>query len=75
MVKALTSALFGLSTGQKLADTQTGLRSLTPQILPWAFELPGDRYKYEFNMLLRAPPADPPLPGTLRSAGCSDSDY
>ncbi|WP_237234134.1 GtrA family protein [Rothia nasimurium] len=27
---------------------------LTPQILPWAFELPGDRYEYEFNMLLRA---------------------
>lgn len=51
---ALTAALFGLSTGQKLADTQTGLRGLTPQILPWAFELPGDRYEYEFNMLLRA---------------------
>ncbi|WP_228065942.1 hypothetical protein [Rothia nasimurium] len=52
---ALTAALFGLSTGQKLADTQTGLRGLTPQILPWAFDLPGDRYEYEFNMLLRAP--------------------
>lgn len=51
---ALTAALFGLLTGQKLADTQTGLRGLTPQILPWAFELPGDRYEYEFNMLLWA---------------------
>ncbi|MFC6353415.1 GtrA family protein [Rothia nasimurium] len=51
---ALTAALFGLLTGQKLADTQTGLRGLTPQILPWALDLPGDRYEYEFNMLLRA---------------------
>ncbi|WP_421084339.1 GtrA family protein [Rothia nasimurium] len=51
---ALTAFLFRLSTGQKLADTQTGLRGLTPQILPWAQDLPGDRYEYEFTMLLRA---------------------
>lgn len=51
---SLTAFLFGLSTGQKLADTQTGLRGLTPQILPWALSLPGDRYEYEFTMLLRA---------------------
>ncbi|WP_237188872.1 bifunctional glycosyltransferase family 2/GtrA family protein [Rothia nasimurium] len=51
---ALTAFLFRLSTGQNLADTQTGLRGLTPQILPWALALPGDRYEYEFTMLLRA---------------------
>lgn len=51
---ALTAFLFGLSTGQKVADTQTGLRGFTPQILPWLLKVPGDRYEYEFNMLLRA---------------------
>lgn len=53
---ALTVALFRLSTGKHLADTQTGLRGLTPQIISWALELPGDRYEYEYEfiMLLRA---------------------
>ncbi|MFW0118612.1 GtrA family protein [Rothia sp. P5764] len=51
---ALTAALFRISTGKNIADTQTGLRGLTPQIIPWALELPGDRYEYEFTMLLRA---------------------
>lgn len=54
MGNALTAFLFRLSTGQKLADTQTGLRGFTPQILDWAVRIPGDRYEYEFTMLLRA---------------------
>lgn len=51
---ALTAFLFRLSTGKKLADTQTGLRGITPQMIPWALALPGNRYEYEFTMLLRA---------------------
>lgn len=50
----LTASLFWMSTGQNLADTQTGLRGLTPLAIPWALELPGDRYDYEFTMLLQA---------------------
>ena len=62
---ALTAFLFGLSTGQKVADTQTGLRGFTPQILPWLLKVPGDRYEYEFNMLLRAQPLwNQPHPGS-----------
>lgn len=51
---ALTAFLFRLSTGQNLADTQTGLRGFPPQVLDWALSVPGDRYDYEFTMLLRA---------------------
>lgn len=51
---ATTVGFFALATGKKVVDTQTGLRGLTPDILAWAAELPGERYEYEFNMLLRA---------------------
>ena len=40
------------------ADTQTGLRGFTPQILDWLLQIPGDKYEYEFSMLLRATRAD-----------------
>lgn len=51
---ALTVGFFALATGQKIADTQTGLRGFTPDILDWALGLPGNRYEFEFTMLLRA---------------------
>ena len=50
----ITVGFFTLATGKKVVDTQTGLRGLTPDILHWALGIPGDRYDYEFNMLLRA---------------------
>ena len=46
-----TVGFFALATGARVADTQTGLRGFTPQI-------PGDKYEYEFSMLLRATRAD-----------------
>lgn len=54
MGNAATVSFFTLATGQKIADTQTGLRGLTPDLLGWAVSLPGNRYDYEFTMLLRA---------------------
>ncbi|MFT3798094.1 GtrA family protein [Microbacterium sp.] len=45
---------FQLATGQRLRDTQTGLRGYPAEILPWLLSLPGDRFEYEFTMLLRA---------------------
>jgi len=47
-------ALFFLSTGRWLPDTQTGLRAATPDILAALCELPGDRYEYEMEQLLGA---------------------
>ncbi|MDO5749850.1 MAG: glycosyltransferase family 2 protein [Rothia sp. (in: high G+C Gram-positive bacteria)] len=51
---SMTVGFFALATGTKIADTQTGLRGFTPQIIDWALEIPGNKYQYEFSMLLRA---------------------
>lgn len=53
-----TVGFFALATGARVADTQTGLRGFTPQILDWLLQIPGDKYEYEFSMLLRATCAD-----------------
>ena len=53
-----TVGFFALATGKHVADTQTGLRGFTPQILDWLLQIPGDKYEYEFSMLLRATRAD-----------------
>lgn len=53
-----TVGFFALATGTRVADTQTGLRGFTPQILDWLLTIPGDRYEYEFSMLLRATRAE-----------------
>lgn len=53
-----TVGFFALATGARVADTQTGLRGFTPQILDWLLQISGDKYEYEFSMLLRATRAD-----------------
>lgn len=55
---AVTAGFFRLATGYRVADTQTGLRGLTPSVLHWAQQQPGDRYDYEFTLLLRASRTD-----------------
>lgn len=45
---------FLAASGQRLQDTQTGLRGYAATTLPWLQTLPGDRFEYEFAMLLRA---------------------
>jgi len=50
----VTRALFRLATGERLTDTQTGLRGYPASTLPWLAALPGDRFEYEFLLLLRA---------------------
>ncbi|MFT4235569.1 MAG: bifunctional glycosyltransferase family 2/GtrA family protein [Microbacterium sp.] len=44
--------LFSSAIGERVTDTQTGLRGFTPDIVPWAIDLPGDRFEYEAIMLL-----------------------
>jgi putative flippase GtrA len=51
---SVTSLLFGLATGEKLHDTQTGLRGYPASMLAWLQAVPGNRYEYELNLLLRA---------------------
>lgn len=50
----LARGIFRLASGWRLSDTQTGLRGIPSGHLAWARDLPGDRFEYEQNMLLRA---------------------
>jgi len=50
----ITRGLFRLATGQRLSDTQTGLRGYPAAALPWLQALRGDRFEYEFALLLKA---------------------
>ncbi|UYG17455.1 bifunctional glycosyltransferase family 2/GtrA family protein [Brachybacterium huguangmaarense] len=51
---ALSSLAFRAAAGVSLGDTQTGLRGIPARHLTWARTLPGDRYEYEYTMLVRA---------------------
>lgn len=50
----VTAVLFRLATGQPVTDTQTGLRGFSSQHLDWLLSLSGERFEYEFNMLLES---------------------
>ncbi len=47
----LTRMIFRGLTGQYVSDTQTGLRGLTVQHIPFLLSIPGSKYDYEMNML------------------------
>ncbi|CAN7382179.1 bifunctional glycosyltransferase family 2/GtrA family protein [Arthrobacter sp. LjRoot78] len=49
-----TRLLFTLATGQRISDTQTGLRGYPASMLPWLRSVHGERYEYELNLLLEA---------------------
>ncbi|HEX6972558.1 MAG TPA: glycosyltransferase family 2 protein, partial [Limnochordia bacterium] len=48
----LTRALMRLLVGQKLADTQTGLRGIPASLVPHLLRLPSSGYEFELDMLL-----------------------
>ncbi len=50
----VTARLFQLATGIRLSDTQTGLRGYPAALLPWLCGIGGERFEYEFDMLLKA---------------------
>lgn len=47
-----TAFIFGIITGSKINDTQTGLRGLRLEALPSVAEIEGERFEYEMNMLI-----------------------
>jgi glycosyltransferase involved in cell wall biosynthesis len=49
-----TKMLFTLATGERIPDTQTGLRGYPAAMIPWLRSVHGDRYEYELNLLLEA---------------------
>lgn len=50
----VTRWLFTAATRTRVGDTQTGLRGIPAGLLGWACAVPGDRYEYELQVLLRA---------------------
>lgn len=50
---SITRAVFSLSTGVRVSDTQTGLRGFCVSMIPFLSSVPGSRYEYEMNVLLQ----------------------
>jgi glycosyltransferase involved in cell wall biosynthesis len=48
----ITSVLFGLFTGYRLGDTQTGLRFFPRHFVGFFLKIPYDRFEYEFASLV-----------------------
>ncbi|MDR3238493.1 MAG: bifunctional glycosyltransferase family 2/GtrA family protein [Clostridiales bacterium] len=57
----ITSAVFWLRTGLRLADTQTGLRAIPMRYAPAIALVNGSRFEFEMNMLLLACRMEIPL--------------
>jgi len=49
----ITSLVFKLSTGKECPDTQTGLRGIPKEFKGICLSVPGNRFEYEMNMLLK----------------------
>ena len=58
---AVTRWVFRLSTGVRIHDTQTGLRAFSHRLLPALRSVPGTRYEYEMNVLMRLAQEGRPL--------------
>lgn len=54
MGNTVSRLLFRAATEASVHDTQTGLRAYPPDVLPWLVTVPGERFEYEFNLLLAA---------------------
>ena len=50
----VTRHVFRALSGIAVYDTQTGLRAYPHELLGWLMSVPGDRFEYEFQALLRA---------------------
>jgi glycosyltransferase involved in cell wall biosynthesis len=52
MGNRITSTVFRVLYGQRVGDTQTGLRGFARALLPRFLQTKGDRYEYEMNQLI-----------------------
>jgi glycosyltransferase involved in cell wall biosynthesis len=57
----LTRAVYRLSTGKAVTDTQTGVRAIPADRMKNFLELPGDHYEFEMNMLMHASRTNIPI--------------
>ncbi len=61
MGNRITTAVFLMLYGKKVADTQTGLRGFAREELPRFIAVRGDRYEYEMNQLIECAAARMPI--------------
>lgn len=52
---AVTRCVYHLASGQRVSDTQTGLRACGVGLLPLLEQVAGERYEYEMNVLMECP--------------------
>lgn len=69
-----TRFTFNLLCGQCIGDTQTGLRGIPADLLSDMCDVPGDRYEYEMQQLLRARQMDVELKETEIATVYLDED-
>ena len=48
----MTTVVFRIFHGRTIGDTQTGLRGMPNDIIPYFLDIDGERYEYEMNMLM-----------------------
>ncbi len=58
---AVTRKVFKLVSGAEVYDTQTGLRGFDRKGMEAFMDVPGDRYEYEINVLLKAVEQNMPI--------------
>lgn len=61
----ITRLITSYLIGQKISDTQTGLRAFGRNTMVKFLKVPGDRYEYEMNMLLYCGKLDIPIKEVL----------
>jgi len=57
----ITRGVYRVLTGQKVSDTQTGLRAFSTALLPFMQSVEGERYEYEMNVLMTCPGRQVPI--------------
>jgi glycosyltransferase involved in cell wall biosynthesis len=76
---SVTRALVRRATGQDIRDTQTGLRGYAAALLPRLITVPGDRFEYEFAVLLELASSGIPIRqvdiGTIYLDGNTSSHF
>lgn len=74
-----TRRVFALATGLSLRDTQTGLRGIPATMVPWLLDVPGERFEWEQEVLLRCGAAGWPISeipiATVYLAGNASSHF
>lgn len=52
---SITKLIYYITTGVRIYDTQTGLRSFSNSLVNLMLKIPGNRFEYEMNVLLICP--------------------